>query len=104
MNWLPGLGWVNWSPASFFTETSVVATSFSVIVPPTLETLFALVTGVLPDAGVNVATEVATLLTAEDAPRSAIALTPIQAKTSTAMMPSAIQRPVRRFFGGGCGG
>src|SRR6266705_5231750 len=61
----------------------------------------AAVVGVLPDAGVNVATAVETLFTALLAPRNAITLTPIQAKSNTAMMPRAIHSPVRRFFGGG---
>ncbi len=60
----------------------------------------AAVVGVLPDAGVNVAMDVATLLTAVEAPRSTTELTPMQAKSNTAIIPRAIHSPVRRFFGG----
>src|SRR5207253_1252949 len=39
MKVFPGFGCVNSSPASFFTETSVVSTSLMVIVSPTFTTL-----------------------------------------------------------------
>src|SRR6266581_5903205 len=52
---LPAFGLVNSSPASFFTETSVVATSSRVIVCPTFATMLEgvgvvpVVVGVLPE-------------------------------------------------------
>src|SRR5437868_15311220 len=100
MNWFPGFGLVNSSAASVFTETRVVATLSTVIVCPTLATWLVVVVLVEDVDGDEVMVPVVVFLAAVPIR----AKMPIQAKSSTAMIPSAIQSPVLLCFFGGTGG